>query len=72
MISLKWQLRFMDEAKARASWSKDPSTRVGCVAVNPERKTVIGSGFNGFPRGIEDRLVCLLLDYQYVLNALLD
>lgn len=49
----KWKLRFMDIAHAVASWSKDPSTRVGCVIVGPDRQ-ILTTGYNGFPRGIED------------------
>jgi dCMP deaminase len=36
-----------------AQWSKDPSTQVGCVVVGPDRE-IRSTGFNGFPRGIED------------------
>lgn len=36
-------------------WSKDPSTQVGCVVVGPDRE-IRSTGFNGFPRGIEDSL----------------
>lgn len=34
-------------------WSKDPSTKVGCVIVRPD-KTIASVGYNGFPRGIVD------------------
>jgi dCMP deaminase len=43
----------MDLARHISAWSKDPSTQVGCVIVDPDRK-VVGLGFNGFPRGVED------------------
>lgn len=45
--------RFLELALHVAHWSKDPSTKVGCVIVNPNR-VVVGMGFNGFPRGVED------------------
>lgn len=45
--------RFLELAIHVAQWSKDPSTKVGCVIVNPNR-VVVGMGFNGFPRGVED------------------
>lgn len=48
-----WELRFLALAKHIALWSKDPSTRVGCVLVDPERR-VVGMGYNGFPRGVKD------------------
>ena len=53
----KWHERFMYLAKEVASWSKDPSTQVGCVLVKDRR--VISTGFNGFPRGISDDLDAL-------------
>ena len=37
-----------------ATWSKDPSSKVGAVAVNPEDNYVLSIGYNGFPRGIAD------------------
>jgi len=50
----KWDYRFLELAKHVASWSKDPSTKVGAVIVNPTTKQVVGMGFNGFARGVED------------------
>lgn len=49
----KWDKRFMDLAELTATWSKDPSTKVGCVVVDLERNVLAG-GYNGFPRGIDD------------------
>ncbi len=51
--SPKWDRRFIDLALHIAAWSKDPSTQVGCVVVGPDRE-IRSTGFNGFPRGIED------------------
>lgn len=48
-----WSYRFLQLAETVASWSKDPSTKVGSVIVDDKRR-VIGLGYNGFPRGIED------------------
>ena len=48
-----WDARFMDMADLVAGWSKDPSTQVGCIIVNPRRQ-VVSTGFNGFPRGVND------------------
>ena len=50
----KWDVRFLELALVIARWSKDPSTQVGCVVVGPDRE-IRSTGFNGFPRGIEDR-----------------
>ena len=49
----KWDTRFLELAKQIASWSKDPSTKVGCVVVGPDRE-IRSTGFNGLPRGIKD------------------
>jgi dCMP deaminase len=51
--SEKWDRRFLKLAELVASWSKDPSTRVGAVIVD-DLRLVRGLGYNGFPRGIED------------------
>ena len=48
----KWHYRFMNLAKEVASWSKDPSSKIGAVAVKDFR--VLSMGYNGFPRGVED------------------
>ena len=52
-MSVKWDKRFLDLAAHIAEWSKDPSTKVGCVVVGADRE-IRSTGFNGFPRGIED------------------
>ena len=52
-MSSKWDLRFLELANHISSWSKDPSTKVGCVVVGADRE-IRSTGFNGFPRGIED------------------
>jgi len=48
----KWDLRFKNLALEVSEWSKDPSTKVGCIAVKDRR--VIATGYNGFPIGISD------------------
>ncbi len=49
----KWERRFLELAQHVASWSRDPSTKVGCVIVD-QRNRVLGMGYNGFPRGVAD------------------
>ena len=49
-----WDGHFMDMAILVAQRSKDPSTKVGCVVVS-EDKIVVATGYNGLPRGVEDR-----------------
>lgn len=67
----KWDLRFLNIAKEVSTWSKDPSTVVGAVAVGANRN-ILSTGYNGFPRGIKD-LTCRLVDretkYKYVVHA---
>jgi dCMP deaminase len=53
MINKEWQNRFIDMAHLVASWSKDPSTKVGAVIVD-DKKRIVSVGYNGFPRGVED------------------
>lgn len=50
----KWDSRFLKAAQEVATWSKDPSTKVGCVIVDPELQRRTGEGFNGFPRFMSD------------------
>lgn len=50
----KWEERFVQEAEAKAEWSKDPNTKIGCVLVIEERKQIISSGYNGIPEGVDD------------------
>lgn len=50
----KWDRRFMDLAEHVAGWSKDPSTKVGAIIADLDNR-VVGMGYNGFPRGVQDR-----------------
>ena len=49
----KWSERFLDLANHIATWSKDPTTQVGCVIVDKQNR-IVSIGFNGFPRGVKD------------------
>ena len=51
----KWDARFLEMASLVATWSKDPSTKVGAVIVDGKQR-VVSQGFNGFPRGVQDRV----------------
>lgn len=67
----KWDLRFLDLAKFVSNWSKDPSTRVGAVIVDGDKR-VISMGYNGFPVGIDDdhyRLHNRETKYKIILHA---
>jgi dCMP deaminase len=49
----KWDKRFLDLAHHISQWSKDPSTKVGAIIVD-EDKRIVGLGYNGFPMGVSD------------------
>ena len=48
----KWDKRFKNLALEVSGWSKDPSKKIGCIAVKDRR--VIAAGYNGYPIGIPD------------------
>ena len=67
----KWDKRYIDLAKHIAGWSKDPSTKIGAVAIG-EKGQVLAQGYNGFPRGIDDsdeRYFNRETKYKYVVHA---
>jgi dCMP deaminase len=49
----KWDKRYTELAKNVSTWSKDPSKRIGAVAIG-HKGQVLSQGYNGFPRGVED------------------
>ena len=49
----KWDKRYINLAAHIAKWSKDPSRKIGAVAVGSKGQ-VLSQGYNGFPRGISD------------------
>ena len=51
---MNWPEYYMGFAAHAATKSKDPSTQVGAVAVGVDGE-VLSTGFNGLPRGVEDR-----------------
>ncbi|HZJ87141.1 MAG TPA: dCMP deaminase family protein [Erysipelothrix sp.] len=50
---ISWDDYFMGVAHLSALRSKDPSTRVGAVIVDQDKK-IVGIGYNGFPIGVSD------------------
>lgn len=53
MINEKWDIRFMRIAREVSTWSKDPSSKIGAVIVNDDKR-ILATGYNGFPRGVAD------------------
>lgn len=49
---MKWVNRFYEMATLVASWSKDPTRKVGAVIF--KGNTLISTGFNGYPSKIKD------------------
>lgn len=67
----KWDSRYMGLARSIAEWSKDPSTRIGAVCIGNKGR-VLSTGYNGFPRGIDDSLTRYYdrdLKYKMVVHA---
>tara|TARA_B100000780_G_scaffold54930_1_gene34409 strand:- start:479 stop:961 length:483 start_codon:yes stop_codon:yes gene_type:complete len=67
----KWTRRYIDLAKSVSEWSKDPSRKIGAVAIG-DKGQILAQGFNGFPRGITDsveRYNNRELKYKFVVHA---
>lgn len=52
----KWHIRFLKLAQHVAQWSKDESTKVGCVIADKSHR-VVSLGFNGPPARTLDKKV---------------
>ncbi len=72
---ITWDQYFMGVALLSAKRSKDPNTQVGAVLVSQEKR-IIGIGYNGFPRHIDDNVFpwevndnLSLSKYAYVVHA---
>lgn len=67
----KWSERYLNLAKEVSTWSKDPSKKIGAIAVGSKGQ-VLSQGYNGFPRGIKDdtrRLNDRPEKYKYVVHG---
>ena len=67
----KWDIKYLGLAEYISTWSKDPSTKIGAVAIGTKGQ-VLSQGYNGFPRGIIDspeRLNTREEKYKYVVHA---
>lgn len=68
---MNWDKRYLGLAKEVSSWSKDPSSKIGAVAIGSKGQ-VLAQGYNGFPRGIYDgdiRYNNREIKYQYIVHA---
>lgn len=67
----KWDKRWFQLVDLAASWSHDPSTKVGAVII-PEDGDVPILGWNGFARGVKDlpeRYADRTIKYPLVIHA---
>jgi dCMP deaminase len=67
----RWTQNYLKLAQHISSWSKDPGTKVGAVAVGKQGQ-ILSQGYNGFPRGVkdsEDRLHEREVKYKFVVHA---
>lgn len=66
----KWDLHFLNRAQTISEMSKDPSTKVGCIIIGPDKETRT-DGFNGFPRKVKDdeRLQDRETKYKLIVHA---
>lgn len=54
-MNMDKMLKFLPDARAAQGRSKDRSTKVGAVVLDDDYN-IRGSGYNGFPRGVNDDL----------------
>ena len=68
---LSWEEYFMTLALVASLKSKDQSTQVGAVIVDNKTKKVVASGYNGFPRYLDDSEIPQTRPekYLYVVHA---
>ena len=70
-LKSEWHNRYLGLAYEVSKWSKDPSKKIGAIAVG-NKGQVLAQGYNGFPRGIRhssDRLNNRELKYKFVVHA---
>lgn len=68
---MNWDEWFLGLARYISTASKDPSTKVGAVVVDQDRR-IVSAGYNGLPRGVEDtedRLANREVKYKLILHA---
>jgi len=50
-------IKYFKLAKHMAdTFSKDPSSKVGCLLLAPDSLQILSMGYNGFPRGVDETL----------------
>jgi dCMP deaminase len=67
----KWNERYIKLAQEVSTWSKDPSRKIGAIAVGSKGQ-ILSQGYNGFPRGmldLKERYDDRPTKYKYVVHA---
>lgn len=67
----KWNDRYIKLAQEVSTWSKDPSRKIGAIAVGTKGQ-ILSQGYNGFARGmldIKERYDDRPTKYKYVVHA---
>ena len=68
---LDWDRYFLKIAEAVAAKSKDPSSKMGCVIVNPNKR-VVSLGYNGLPQGADESKMTLTerpMKYYFAIHS---
>jgi len=66
---MNWDEYFFNIVRTISVKSKDPSTNVGCIVVS-QNNEVVSTGFNGFPRGVEDNVSTVPERYERELKLM--
>lgn len=66
----EWDLHYLRLAKTYSLMSRDPSTKVGCVAVDSYYNRVLSLGYNGFRKNDDDN-PALYLDREYKIKNII-
>ena len=67
----KWDERFLGMSQLVSTWSKDPSTKVGAVITDGNKK-IVSLGYNGLPQWVKDNEEILSNreeKYKYIIHA---
>ena len=56
ILSNKWDIRYMQLAEQISTWSKDPTSKIGAVAVG-DKGQVLAQGYNGYIAGCEHKMI---------------
>lgn len=64
-------LKYLDVAQSVSALSKDVNTKVGCILVDPDDKSIVGVGYNGPVRGAIDDIIPQTRPekYEYFIHA---